>query len=339
MLGSPSRPLARQPASHRPPLPGRPRKLAGVGGEGGRQQQHRQPSEGQTAVASMELWPGPWTMLLLFLLLLLLLVPVLWGYSTSAKYFCKMAFYNGWILFLAVLAIPVCALRGRNVENMKILRLMLLHIKYLYGIRLEVRGTHHFPPSQPYVVVSNHQSSLDLLGMMEVLPGRCVPIAKRELLWAGPAGLACWLAGVIFIDRKRTGDAISVMAEAAQTLLSQNVRVWVFPEGTRNHNGSMLPFKRGAFHLAVQAQVPIIPIVMSSYKDFYCKKERRFTSGTCQVRVLPPVATEGLTPDDVPDLADRIRHSMLTVFREISTDGRGGGDYLKKPGGAGEAGP
>lgn len=249
-----------------------------------------------------------------------------------------MAFYNGWILFLAILAIPVCAVRGRNVENMKILRLLLLHVKYLYGIRVEVRGAHHFPPTQPYVVVSNHQSSLDLLGMMEVLPDRCVPIAKRELLWAGSAGLACWLAGIIFIDRKRTGDAISVMSEVAQTLLTQDVRVWVFPEGTRNHNGSMLPFKRGAFHLAVQAQVPIIPIVMSSYQDFYSKKERRFTSpGRCQVRVLPPVSTEGLTPDDVPALADSVRHSMLTIFREISTDGLGGGDCLKKPGGAGEA--
>lgn len=60
-------------------------------------------------------------------------------------------------------------------------------------------------------------------GMMEVLPDRCVPIAKRELLWAGSAGLACWLAGVIFIDRKRTGDAISVMSEVAQTLLTQDV--------------------------------------------------------------------------------------------------------------------
>ncbi|XP_052020363.1 1-acyl-sn-glycerol-3-phosphate acyltransferase alpha isoform X1 [Apodemus sylvaticus] len=285
-------------------------------------------------VTRMELWPGAWTALLL---LLLLLLSTLWFCSSSAKYFLKMAFYNGWILFLAILAIPVCAVRGRNVENMKILRLLLLHVKYLYGIRVEVRGAHHFPPTQPYVVVSNHQSSLDLLGMMEVLPDRCVPIAKRELLWAGSAGLACWLAGVIFIDRKRTGDAISVMSEVAQTLLTQDVRVWVFPEGTRNHNGSMLPFKRGAFHLAVQAQVPIIPIVMSSYQDFYSKKERRFTSGRCQVRVLPPVPTEGLTPDDVPALADRVRHSMLTVFREISTDGLGGGDCLKKPVGAGEA--
>lgn len=68
-----------------------------------------------------------------------------------------------------------------------------------------------------------HPSPTSVPGMMEVLPGRCVPIAKRELLWAGSAGLACWLAGVIFIDRKRTGDAISVMSEVAQTLLPQDV--------------------------------------------------------------------------------------------------------------------
>lgn len=70
-------------------------------------------------VTRMELWPGAWTVLLLLLLLLLFLLPALWFCSPSAKYFFKMAFYNGWILFLAVLAIPVCAVRGRNVENMK----------------------------------------------------------------------------------------------------------------------------------------------------------------------------------------------------------------------------
>uniref|UniRef100_A0A8C3QNB2 1-acylglycerol-3-phosphate O-acyltransferase n=1 Tax=Cyanoderma ruficeps TaxID=181631 RepID=A0A8C3QNB2_9PASS len=142
-------------------------------------------------------------------------------------------------------------------------------------------------------------------GMMEVLPDRCVPIAKRELLYMGAVGVVCWLGGIIFIDRKRTHDAISTMAEAAHTMLSQDVRVWVFPEGTRNHSGSMLPFKRGAFHLAVQAQVcgaavgrcgaavgqqeppqphpapqvPVVPIVISSYQHFYSKRERRFTAG------------------------------------------------------------
>ncbi|OXB51921.1 hypothetical protein ASZ78_006988 [Callipepla squamata] len=59
--------------------------------------------------------------------------------------------------------------------------------------------------------------------MMEVLPDRCVPIAKRELLYMGAVGAACWLGGIIFIDRKRTRDAINVMAEAAHTMLSQDV--------------------------------------------------------------------------------------------------------------------
>ena len=58
---------------------------------------------------------------------------------------------------------------------------------------------------------------------MEVLPDRCVPIAKRELLYMGAVGAACWLGGIIFIDRKRTRDAINVMAEAAHTMLSQDV--------------------------------------------------------------------------------------------------------------------
>lgn len=205
---------------------------------------------------------------------------------------------------------------------------MLLHIKYLYGIKIEVRGWENFNIKEPYVVVSNHQSSLDLLGMMEILPGRCVPIAKRELMYAGTAGLACWLAGVIFINRKKTDDAISVMTEAAETMLKEDVRVWVFPEGTRNHSGSLLPFKRGAFHLAVQAQVPVIPIIMSSYKDFYSKKEKKFTTGKCTVQILPGVPTKGLCADDVPALADKVRGMMLETFTEISNERPG-----KEPGG------
>lgn len=77
------------------------------------------PSPHPLQVTRMELWPGAWMVVLLLFLLLLFVLPTLWFCSPSAKYFFKIAFYNGWILFLAVLAIPVCAVRGRNVENMK----------------------------------------------------------------------------------------------------------------------------------------------------------------------------------------------------------------------------
>uniref|UniRef100_A0A8B9V765 1-acylglycerol-3-phosphate O-acyltransferase n=1 Tax=Anas zonorhyncha TaxID=75864 RepID=A0A8B9V765_9AVES len=96
-------------------------------------------------------------------LALVLARAVLWR-SRSARFFLKMFLFHGWVLLLALLALPLCALRGRDVENMRILRGLLQHVKHLYGIRMAVRGAQHFPPRQPYVVVSNHQSSLDLLG-------------------------------------------------------------------------------------------------------------------------------------------------------------------------------
>ncbi|KAJ7426678.1 1-acyl-sn-glycerol-3-phosphate acyltransferase alpha-like protein [Willisornis vidua] len=93
--------------------------------------------------------------------------------------------------------------------------------------------------------------------------------------------------------------------------------------GTRNPNKSMLPFKRGAFHLAVQAQVPIFPIVISPYRDFFSSKEKRFTSGTCTIRVLPKVETQGLSPQDVPRLTESVRQAMADALAEMSVNHHG----------------
>ncbi|NWT94213.1 PLCA acyltransferase, partial [Urocynchramus pylzowi] len=76
----------------------------------------------------------------------------------------------------------------------------------------------------PFVIVCNHQASLDLMGMVEVIPERCVPIAKRELLYLGTVGWACWLSGIIFIDRHRRDAAIEVITRTASALRHQNVR-------------------------------------------------------------------------------------------------------------------
>ncbi|NWX14289.1 PLCA acyltransferase, partial [Aegotheles bennettii] len=76
----------------------------------------------------------------------------------------------------------------------------------------------------PYVIVCNHQASLDLMGMVEVIPEHCVPIAKKELLYMGTVGWACWLSGIIFIDRRRREEAIEVISQTARTMRRENVR-------------------------------------------------------------------------------------------------------------------
>lgn len=279
----------------------------GSGLQGGRSSSPH-PAEAQ-APSMAPLW--------LLLAVPLLLLP-LWLLSVNFRYYCKMAFYYSWIMALAVPVIPLCLWRGRDVDNMRIVRSALQHVKNLYGIKIEVKGLENLNVKGPYVIISNHQSSLDLMGMMEILPDRCVAIAKKELMYTGTVGLACWLAGIVFINRQKKSDAKSVMTEAAQTMLKENIRLWVFPEGTRNHDGNMLPFKRGAFHLAVQAQVPIIPVVFSSYNDFYNRAEKRFTSGKCTVQILPAMETHGLTTDDVPDLTEKSRDLLIATWDEIS---------------------
>ncbi|KTF90684.1 hypothetical protein cypCar_00021041 [Cyprinus carpio] len=238
--------------------------------------------------------------------LLLVLPLLLWTSSTFVFYF-KKCFYVAYMMLLAVITIPICILKsgGRDIENMRVIRFMVRHVKYFLGLRYQVSGWEHLQTDGPYVIISNHQSSLDVLGMMEILPDRCTMIAKKELIWAGTVGMICWLGGIVFINRQKTRDAKNVMSGAAKTMLADKIRLWVFPEGTRNQNGGLLPFKKGAFHLAIQAQVPIIPIVFSSYR-------------TITLKILPKIETKGLTADDVTTLSEQSFSVMHSAFLEIS---------------------
>ncbi|XP_022048782.1 1-acyl-sn-glycerol-3-phosphate acyltransferase beta [Acanthochromis polyacanthus] len=250
----------------------------------------------------------------------LLLVPLLMWTSSTFVFYFKKCFYVAWMMMLALIAIPLCILKsgGRDIENMRIIRVLVRHVKYFLGLRFEVSGWEHLQTQGPYVIISNHQSSLDILGLLEILPDRCTILAKKELVYAGTVGLVCWLGGIVFINRKKTSDAKSVMADAAKTMLDDQIRLWVFPEGTRNQRGDLLPFKKGAFHLAVQAQVPIIPIVFSSYSNFYLRKEKQFNSGTVRLKILPKIETKGMTSDDVSTLSDKSFNVMRSAFVEMS---------------------
>ncbi|KAI5935863.1 1-acyl-sn-glycerol-3-phosphate acyltransferase beta [Manis javanica] len=258
----------------------------------------------------MELWP--W----LTAALLVLFVQL----SPTVNFYAKVALYCALCFSASTLAVAVCLLRhgGRTVENMSIISWFVRSFKYAYGLRFEMKGRQKLEVNHPCVIISNHQSILDMMGLMEALPKRCVQIAKRELLFLGPVGLIMYLGGVFFINRQRSSTAMTVMAKVGERMVQENLKVWIYPEGTRNDNGDLLPFKKGAFYLAIQAQVPIIPVVYSSFSSFYDTRMRRFTSGTVQVEVLDAIPTRGLTVADVPKLMDTCHQAMRTTFLHMS---------------------
>ncbi|XP_060137453.1 proline-rich protein 29 isoform X3 [Zootoca vivipara] len=156
---------------------------------------------------------------------------------------------------------------GRCPTSFRIICFVVRQMKYFLGIKFAVQGFENLNTEGPYMVVANHQSILDILGLLEVFPDHCVILAKKEVMYMGPVGFVCWLSKFIFIDRSNKRSARDAMDDVARTLLQQNLRVWVYPEGTRNRTATMLPFKRGVFSVAVKAQVPIIPVVTSYYQQ------------------------------------------------------------------------
>ncbi|XP_068695457.1 1-acyl-sn-glycerol-3-phosphate acyltransferase alpha-like isoform X3 [Montipora foliosa] len=147
-------------------------------------------------------------------------------------------------------------------------------------------------------------------------PQRTSFLAKRELILAPLFGAAAWLYGVIFINRGNAKSARDVMARTAQEVVDKKINLWIFPEGTRSQTGTLLPFKKGAFHLAQQAQLPIVPLVLYDYSSIFNKMSKTFTTGIIRGKVLSPISTEGLAINDISELTERVREKMLKVFHE-----------------------
>ena len=110
------------------------------------------------------------------------------------------------------------------------------------------------------------------------------------------------------------------MNEAMEKLKKEKTKLWVFAEGYRNHSGSIDEFKRGAFHMAIQSQVPIVPVVFSSYKLFMRKNEKIFDSGDVIIEALPEISTIGLTADDAKDLAEKVRDLIVEKYKALNEE-------------------
>ncbi|KAJ7317185.1 hypothetical protein JRQ81_003347 [Phrynocephalus forsythii] len=220
---------------------------------------------------------------------------------------------------VTVVVCPALVLPGRNATNLRIARSFMLPLKYILGIKLKIQGATHLNLKGPYILVSNHQSDLDLLGILQILPERCTLVTKKTILYFFTIDICAWLRRCIFADCKNRGASTEIMSvPAADSLLQDKLRIWIFPEGGGSCDSPIQPFNHGAFHLAVKAQVPIIPVVMSSYQPFFSKKLKRFTTGEVTIQILPPVKTEGMSPANVPELTDHVRESMLATFHAIS---------------------
>lgn len=174
-------------------------------------------------------------------------------------------------------------------------------------------GMEHLDAACPYVVMSNHQSLLDVPSLYATFPGRLRMISKKELGRVPVWGSAMRAAGVVFVDRGARGKAIAAL-DSAKALLSQGTSMWLAPEGTRSADGSLLPFKKGGFHLARQLGAAIVPVWIEGTRKIIEKNTFAVTpGGHVVVRYGVPIPTAGVDEAGLPALMEHVREAMLLL--------------------------
>lgn len=260
----------------------------------------------------------------LFVLCLLLMLPFPFFYENSHmfRYYFKFFIYYGIVSFNSVILIPAFLLRPFDVRNLLWASTFCHRVSTLIGLRWELRGREHLEKEQACIIVANHQSSLDVLGMFAIwhVMNKCTVVAKRELFYAWPFGLAAWLAGLTFIDRVRGEKARNTLNAVNSRVKIDKIKLWVFPEGTRRNTGELHPFKKGAFHMAIDEQIPILPVVFSSYCSFLNDKMKILNAGNIIITALPPISTANLTKDELPELMERVHRQMALTLKQTSAE-------------------
>ena len=182
---------------------------------------------------------------------------------------------------------------------------------FLCGIKVEIRGKEFLKSPHPRVYISNHQHNFDLIVLASMVPYRTVSIGKKSMKWIPLFGTLYWLAGNILIDRKNKKSARNTIGRVAETIRKKNLSVWIMPEGTRSRGRGILPFKKGAFHLAFDAGVPIVPVSVSPYESSLALE--RWWAGTVVLRVHPPLFPEKeKTPQAFSGLMEKCRERIVS---------------------------
>ncbi|KAH9855043.1 1-acylglycerol-3-phosphate O [Lenzites betulinus] len=232
-------------------------------------------------------------------------------------------------LFLSTLGVcsvwgVICAigmgLAGRRFDVFYVIARSFYYLTSpVVGVRLVVEGEEYLD-TRPAVLIGNHQSMFDILYLGRIFPRRASILAKKELQWMPFLGQFMTLSGAIFVDRGNNARAVRSLTAAGELMRERRTSLWMFPEGTRSMRPEayLRPFKKGAFHTAIQAQVPIVPVICENYWRVY-RKNYFADDSTLKIKVLPPIPTTGLTAADASALSERVHDLMLDALREIST--------------------
>ena len=207
---------------------------------------------------------------------------------------------------------------GRYHAGRALRQLAVAHVALTRLWRFETEGVPPEGPRRPYVVVSNHESYADIF-LISHFPWEMKWLSKHTIFKIPVMGWMMRMALDVPVRRGQRSSTIAALADCRDRL-ARRVSVMIFAEGTRSPTGDLLPFKDGAFKLAIEARVPILPVAIAGTRSCMAKGSFFFRHAHAKARVLEPISTDGLTLADLEALRDRTRATIDTARRALQRE-------------------
>ena len=216
---------------------------------------------------------------------------------------------------LSIIAIIVAYFSRTGNPVHIIARIWSKSILFVSGIKVDVEGLANIDPSKSYIYMANHRSNFDIPVLLGCLPVQFRWLAKAELFRIPIFGRAMSGAGYVRIDRSNRESAFRSIDEVAAKM-KNGVSVMIFPEGTRSQDGSVKPFKKGGFVMAVDTGAPIVPIILRGTRSIMTKGSWRINPDKVALSIETPIDTSGFTRDTKEDLIKKVRGVICEVFEK-----------------------
>lgn len=245
--------------------------------------------------------------------------------SNKSRFIGKIRYWWSWlvagtlILLIAAPAMVILAVINRRMWLFPLCKWGARTWLDVCGAKVKVTGLENVDPDRSYVFASNHRSYLDTATLFFYAGSKMGLVAKKELLKVPIFGQGMSFVNIIAVDRSNPERAIRSMEKARQ-VMDSGYSFGVFVEGTRAMPGELLPFKKGAFHLAFQTGSPIIPVAIKNTDWMMGKRTGVAYAGEIEMVLLPPIETDGL--DQEKDLMDVLLKTRNAIAEELSKEDR-----------------
>lgn len=229
------------------------------------------------------------------------------------------------VTVVVILCILICVfgslyslIRFKHPSNVGLMARCFGRLYPLFGLQVE----HRFLPNADQIgnciYIGNHQNNYDMVTISYMVMPRTVSVGKKSLIWIPFFGFLYWVTGNILIDRENRSKAHNTMTTVAKHITEDNISIFMFPEGTRSRGRGLLPFKTGAFHTALAAGVPVVPIVCSTTHNKI--DLNRWNNGKVICEMLEPIDSSQFSKENVREFAEYCHRVMAKRLAELDTE-------------------